>query len=322
MAFDCRQVQVAFMFSEGTQTEAPLSLADRRRRREALFDESLAHAAARAIFGTYRALSPTHIADLPFMLDFLLRGPKDLPAGLPDPMQAARRPDGLCGLVRDLQVTTLMEAYARGLYPKSHFGPLKWWAPAERMVVDPAAAKTPKSVRGHLRRRAFEVAFDRDFDAIVDACAKGEETLWRPCWMSPAVKHAYATLHDAGFAHSFEVRDSKGELIAGGFGIAVGRVFVTESTFGKVRHWRDLGLTVLNRHLAHWGFAMHDSKTQVIEGFGFAPMPRETYQAQLLTSLGGSRLGRWRVDPTLCGPGLPAGKAEEFSQALHAVHAA
>ncbi len=310
------------MFSEGIQTEAPLSLTDRRRRREALFNESLTHAAARAIFGLCRAVSPAHIADTPFMLDFLLRGQKDLPAGLPDPIRAARRPEGFCGLVRDLEMTTLMEAYARGLYPMGYLGPLKWWAPAERMVVAPAEAKTPKSVRGHLRRRALDVALDRDFDAVVDACAKGEETLWRPCWMNPTIKHAYAALHDAGFAHSFEVRDGAGKLVAGGFGVAIGRVFVTESTFGKVGHLRDLGLTVLNRHLAHWGFAMHDIKTQVIDGFGFAPITRATYQAQLLTLLGGGKLGRWRVDPTLCGPGLPAGKAEEFSRALRAIQAA
>ena len=310
------------MFSEGTQTETPLSLTDRRRRRAALFEESLTHAVARTLFGVGRALTPSHIVDLPFTLGFLLRDPKELTAGLPDPSNATRRPDGLCGLVRDLSMTHWMEAYARGLYPKSYAGPLKWWAPAERLVVDPAAAKTPKSVRGHLRRRTLDVAFDRDFDAVVDACAKGEETLWRPCWMSPKVKHAYAELHDAGFAHSFEVRDEAGLLMAGGFGVAIGRVFVTESTFGKVGHWRDLGLTVLHRHLALWGFAMHDMKTQAADGFGFAPMARDTYQAELLTLLGGGRPGRWRVDPTLCGPGLPAARAEEFSRALHAVHAA
>ena len=154
------------------------------------------------------------------------------------------------------------------------------------------------------------VTFDRDFDAVVAACAKAEETFWRPCWMSPKVKHAYSALHDAGFAHCFEVRDTDGKLVAGGFGVAVGRVFVCESTFGKVRHWRDLGLTVLNRHLALWGFAMHDAKTQVIDGFGFAPIARETYQARLLTLLGGGRLGRWRArsGPLRAGAARGAGR--------------
>lgn len=310
------------MFSEGTQSEPPFSLADRRRRRAVLFEESLAHAAARTLYGIGRALYPSHIAELPFMLGFLLRRQKDFPGGLPDPGQAARRPDGLCGPVRDLSATHLMEAYARGLYPQAYAGSLQYWAPAKRMVVDPGDTKIPKSVRGHLRRRALEVTFDHDFDAVVAACAAADETFWRPCTMSPQAKHAYAALHEAGFAHSFEVRDSDGKLLAGGFGVAVGRVFVTESTFGKVRHWRDLGLTVLNRHLALWGFALHDSKIQVFDGFGFAPLARETYMERLVTLLGGGRIGRWRVDPTLCGPGLPGEQAEEFSRALREVHAA
>ena len=231
-------------------------------------------------------------------------------AGLPDPVQAARRPDGLCGLARDLSVTTLMEAYARGLYPKAYAGPLKWWAPAERMVVDPGNAETPEAVRGHLQPPRPGVTFDRDFDAVVAACAKAEETFWRPCWMSPKVKHAYAALHDAGFAHCFEVRDTDGKLVAGGFGVAVGRVFVCESTFGKVRHWRDLGLTVLNRHLALWGFAMHDAKTQVIDGFGFAPIARETYQERLahLARRRAARSLARRSDPLRAGAARRAGR--------------
>jgi leucyl/phenylalanyl-tRNA--protein transferase len=322
MTFDFRHQQVVCLFSEGTQAEAPSSWADRRRRRAVLFEESLAHAAARTLFGAGRALHPCRIADLPFMLALLLRRPKTLCAGLPDPRQAARRPDGFCGLAGDLSAARLMEAYARGLYPKAYAGPLKYWAPAQRMVVDPGNARMPDSLRGQLRRGALEVTFDRDFDAVVAACAKAEETLWRPCWMSPKIKHAYAALHDAGYAHCFEVRQPDGKLVAGGFGVAVGRVFVSESMFGEHRHQRDLGLTVLNRHLALWGFAMHDAKTQVIDDFGFAPIARQTYQEQLATLLGGGRPGRWRVDPALGGAGRPREPAEEFRRGLRVVHSA
>src|SRR4051794_22912646 len=40
---------------------------------------------------------------------------------------------------------------------------------------------------------------------------------------------AYAALHDAGLAHSYKVWDDRGELVAGGYGVACGRVFVGES---------------------------------------------------------------------------------------------
>lgn len=321
MTFDFRHQQVVGLFSEGTE-EAPTSWAERRRRRAVLFEESLAHQAARMLFAAGRALHPSHVVNLPFMLAALLRPAQPLAAGLPDPRQAARRPDGFCGLARDLSVPMLIEAYAHGLYPKAYAGPLKYWAPAERMVVDPGAATTPESVCDHLRRGALEVSFDHDFDTVLAACAKAEETLWRPCWMSPQVKHAYATLHDAGCAHSFEVRQPDGKLVAGGFGVAVGRVFVSESMFGDDRSQRDLGLSLLNRHLALWGFAMHDTKTQRIDGFGFAPISRQTYLERLATLLGGGRPGRWRVDPTLGGPRQPRKPAEKARHGLRVVHSA
>lgn len=293
---DIRRQPIARLFSEGVQTEADGSVTDRRRRRTALFEESLAHAAARTLFGIGRAVHPLHVADVPVLLGFFLRPPRTVPADLPDPMQAAGRPEGFCGFAYDVSATALIEAYARGLYPKAYAGPLKWWAPAERMVVDPAVAQAPESVRGGLARRALEVSFDQDFDAVVAACARAEETFWQPSWMSPKVEHAYAELNEAGFAHSFEVRDGDGDLMAGGFGVAIGRVFVCEGTFGKIRDQRDLGLAVLNRHLALWGYAMHDAKAQVFGGFGFAPMARATYQQRLSSLLGGGRLGRWRVE--------------------------
>ena len=36
-----------------------------------------------------------------------------------------------------------------GFIPQAYVGPLKWWAPVERMVVEPADANIPQAVRGH-----------------------------------------------------------------------------------------------------------------------------------------------------------------------------
>ena len=50
-------------------------------------------------------------------------------------------------------------------------------------------------------------------------------------WITPKMMWAYAALHDAGLAHSYEVWNEGGELVAGNYGVAVGRVFVGESMF-------------------------------------------------------------------------------------------
>ena len=81
---------------------------------------------------------------------------------------------------------------------------------------------------------------------------------------------------DAGHAHSFEVWNEKGELAGGGYGVAVGNSFVTESQFSAEPNTSKIGFTVLNWHLAQWGFAFNDGKmlTPTTQDMGFREIPR------------------------------------------------
>ncbi len=95
--------------------------------------------------------------------------------------------------------------------------------------------------------------------------------------------HAYAALFDAGHAHSFEVWNEKGELAGGGYGVAIGGAFVTESQFSHEPNTSKIGFTVLNWHLAHWGFAFNDGKliTTPTRDMGFREIPRGDFLARL-----------------------------------------
>ncbi|MEH3054493.1 MAG: hypothetical protein PGN13_10885 [Patulibacter minatonensis] len=48
-------------------------------------------------------------------------------------------------------------------------------------------------------------------------------------WITPRLAELYRGLHGAGFAHSFELRDARGELAAGILGIVLGRAAMLES---------------------------------------------------------------------------------------------
>ena len=148
---------------------------------------------------------------------------------LPYPSAALAQPDGLCGIARDLSVATLGKAYSRGLYPWCHAGPVKWWAPRTRCVGNPREIAVGEAVRRHARRGTLKFTFDRDFDAVIAACAAPRPGRLPLTWIAPKIMWAYAALHDAGLAHSYEVWDDRGELVAGGYGVACGRVFVGES---------------------------------------------------------------------------------------------
>jgi leucyl/phenylalanyl-tRNA---protein transferase len=114
-------------------------------------------------------------------------------------------------------------------FPHCHFGPIKWWARRERAVLDAAKTHTGKNLRRRLRNADFTLSFDRAFDDVVAACAEPRPGPPPLTWIMPPIMHAYAAMFDAGFAHSSEVWSLDRQLIGGGFGVALGRVFFTMS---------------------------------------------------------------------------------------------
>jgi leucyl/phenylalanyl-tRNA--protein transferase len=95
--------------------------------------------------------------------------------------------------------------------------------------------------------------------------------------------HLYASLHDQGYAHSFELWDEAGKLVGGGYGVAIGKVFVTESQFSRVRDASKIGFQVLNHHLALWGFVLNDVKSFAphFDNMGFRHISRKEYEVLL-----------------------------------------
>jgi leucyl/phenylalanyl-tRNA--protein transferase len=112
----------------------------------------------------------------------------------------------------------------------------------------------------------------------------------------------YAALFDAGHAHCFEVWNKRGELAGGGYGVAIGASFVTESQFSREPNTSKIGFTVLNWHLAHWGFAFNDGKvmTPTCRDMGFRNVPRADYLAHLDAAVRrAGPSGRWTVGAEL-----------------------
>ena len=53
------------------------------------------------------------------------------------------------GWSHDLSPATLVAAYKRGLFPKGHFGPLKWMSPGERCVLFFDEYHISRRIRSH-----------------------------------------------------------------------------------------------------------------------------------------------------------------------------
>lgn len=272
------------------------------RRRADLFREAPAQTVRRLLLGCAWPLKPERIAGLPNLLRLWLADVVDPATALPDPAAALDNPPGLCGIARDLSVPTLVDAYRRGLYPFAHVGPLKWWSPPERCLLTFPDLHISRRLRSHLRQARYQVTFDRDFCGVMKACAAPRDGKWQLTWITPTIMRAYADLHDAGFAHSFEVWNESRELAGGGYGVAVGRTFTIESRFVRESNTSKIGLAVLNWHLARWGFAFIDNKgpTQNVLEMGFRMMPRAEFCALLAGAANApSRVGCWRTEADL-----------------------
>jgi leucyl/phenylalanyl-tRNA--protein transferase len=221
---------------------------------------------------------------------------------LPDPETALSNPDGLVGVCGELTADRAVAAYRKGLYPWSHIGPQKWWSLEQRSTLFFENYRLEKGVRRALRQKKLRVTFDEDFSGVIKACAAPRPGRFHVTWIRPQIIEVYTELFNRGQAHSVEVWNEEGELVGGAYGLALGKVFFTESQFYRARDASKVGFAVLNRHLQHWGFAINDAKAQIahLENLGFVEIPRATHTAitgQFANRIG--RAGHWKVDPQL-----------------------
>jgi leucyl/phenylalanyl-tRNA--protein transferase len=271
-------------------------------RRSQLFRETPFATLERFTLGTAWAMTPKRIGGLPGMARMLARDLVARGHALPDPERAFASPPGLAGVVHDLSVPTLVTAYSRGLYPFSHLPPLKWWSPPTRSVLFFKDHHIGKTMRSKLKQARYSVTFDRAFDEVIAACAGRRTGRWHLTWITPRIMRAYAELHDAGHAHSFEVWNAAGELVAGGYGVTVGASFSGESQFSIERDTSKIGLSVLNFHLARWGYHFDDGKTitPTTYAFGFRDIPRDDFLRRLAQAVKTpGKTGRWQAEADL-----------------------
>lgn len=169
----------------------------------------------------------------------------------PDPRYA---PSDVVALGEDLRVETLREAYRKGIFPWPHDElPLPWFSPRRRTVLVFDELHVARSLRKAAKRSGFTFTIDRDFAAVIRACAAAERPDQDGTWIAPNIVGAYIRLHRAGDAHSIEVWDGDGALAGGLYGVDSGGVFTGESMFHVRPDASKLALLFVIDHLRERG---------------------------------------------------------------------
>lgn len=220
---------------------------------------------------------------------------------LPSPDGALTEPDGLLAAGADLGADRLQEAYRKGIFPWYTQGqPVLWWSPDPRLVLFLQDFRLHRSLRKRARalRRAgtWRLSIDRAFDAVMRACAEPRSDQ-DGTWITEEMIAAYCTLHARGIAHSVELwevpppgDDSEsrslrasvpgsraGErLVAGLYGVAIGRMFFGESMFTRVDDGSKIALAGLVAALRQAGFSVIDCQqsTRHLRSLGAVEIPR------------------------------------------------
>jgi leucyl/phenylalanyl-tRNA---protein transferase len=214
-------------------------------------------------------------------------GPRPAPVGacrfrFPDPRRADAA--GLVASGGDLEPSTLLAAYRRGIFPWPAEGiDLLWWSPDPRAVLPLDGLHVSRSLARTVRRRHFRVTLNAAFAGVIDGCAAREET-----WITPAVRAAYVRLHGLGWAHSVEVWGPDGALAGGLYGIAVGGLFAAESMFHRATDASKVAVVALVQHARRVGTTLLDVQvlSDHLATLGARAIPRAEYLRLLAAAVG------------------------------------
>lgn len=173
----------------------------------------------------------------------MLTDPGPCSWALPDPTEAEPGEDCI-GIGADLEASTLLEAYASGIFPMDVSDGegetfLGWWSPDPRGVLPLDNFRVTRSMRQSANH--YRVTIDRDFEGVMRACMTVPRAHG---WIDERFVNAYCELFDMGWAHSVEVW-LKGALVGGLYGVEIGGLFAGESMFHTERDASKVALMAL-----------------------------------------------------------------------------
>ena len=212
--------------------------------------------------------------------------------------KAMREPNGLLAAGGDLSADRLVQAYRHGCFPWFSEGqPILWWSPDPRTVLFPEELHVSRSLAKLMRQQRYQVSFDRDFEAVIQACAAPRRDA-DGTWITDDMQIAYTELHARGHAHSVEVWDN-GELVGGLYGLAMGQLFFGESMFSRTDNASKFGFATLVKHLQAWGFVLIDCQmaTRHLESLGARSIPRQQFADYLRDHLDQPTTAQWDLNP-------------------------
>lgn len=190
----------------------------------------------------------------------------------------------------DVEITPelIVRAYRAGIFPMSEDATdedIFWVSPELRGILPLDGFRLSTSLRKAIRKSAFTVRVDTDFEAVIEGCATvGEDR--EQTWINSTIRHVYGELFRRGVAHTVEVWDGA-DLVGGLYGLAIGGAFFGESMFHRRTNASKMAMAHLVERLNAGDFVLLDTQfiTDHLESLGGIEIPREHYEERLAEAL-------------------------------------
>ena len=177
----------------------------------------------------------------------------------------------------------ILEAcYRAGAFPMAdRYGRIEFYRSDPRSVLELDSLRVTKSLQRVIRKGAYEIWVDRDFEGVIRACSRRPET-----WISEEIIRGFVALHGRGKAHSVEAYDGD-DLIGGLYGVALGGAFMGESMFSWMRDASKVCFVHLVERLKERGYVLLDCQIQNdhLASLGAVEIPEKEYLQRLREAL-------------------------------------
>jgi leucyl/phenylalanyl-tRNA--protein transferase len=191
---------------------------------------------------------------------------------------------------QNLEITpqVLLKAYACGIFPMAESADdpgLYWVEPEFRGIIPLNGLTISHRLARTIRSDRFEIAVDRDFDAVIDACA-APGVGRRSTWINKRIRKLYGELFALGHCHTVEAYH-EGRLVGGLYGVDLSGAFFGESMFHRQSDASKVALAHLVARLRHGGYRLLDTQfvTDHLLSLGAVELPRSQYHLLLNNAL-------------------------------------
>ena len=190
----------------------------------------------------------------------------------------------------EITAEVLLKAYACGIFPMAESADdpaLYWIEPDIRGIIPLEGFHIPVRLKRTVRSTSFAVVINRDFDAVIEACAEATSDRART-WINARIRKIYRNLFERGHCHTVEVYDGA-RLVGGLYGVSLGRAFFGESMFHRARDASKIALVHLVARLRAGSYRLLDTQyvTEHLRTFGTIEVPKRRYHRLLEDALTG-----------------------------------